>query len=135
MIKPSLSEEARGVIHVSISEPTERRKVLLEVALEAIQVLKRFERLKKLRREQELYRKGFLKTMREISAETKEMEEMLPQIRLHEEKPPDAAPASPKAPPTPTVVKRAPPPKPRKFTEVDKLEDDIKRIKEKLASL
>ena len=63
MIKPSSNEEARGVIHVSISEPTERRKVLLEVALEAIQVLKRFERLKKLRRGQELYPKRVFKTI------------------------------------------------------------------------
>jgi len=119
------------VMHVGIEEPVQRRKEVLNIAIDAIQTLKDFEIEKKYSKEKSVYRKHFIQIVKELSNTIGEFREMMPAVHVHHPKEEAKEEEMPKA--KPIVVKK--PVKKRAKTHLDKLEDDISSLREKIAGL
>ena len=120
------------MMHVGIEEPVQRRKEVLKIAIDAIQILKDFEIEKKYNKEKSVYRKHFIQIVKELSNTIREFREMMPAVHVHPPKEEEKEEEKPKAKPI-VVVKK--PVKKRAKTHLDKLEDDISSLREKIAGL
>jgi len=119
------------IMHVGIDNPQEWRKEILNTGVDAIQTLKAFEIHKKYNQEKSVYRKHFAQIIKELSTSIQEFRDMLPHI--HTPHMPHEKPSGPKVKIKATVkIKKAPV---RKKTHLDKLEDDISSLKDKIANL
>lgn len=119
-------------MHVGIEEPTQRRKEVLKIAIDAIQTLKDFEVRKKIESEKTIYRKHFIQIVKDLGQSIHEFKEMMPIIHtLHpEEKKEGIKPTAEeeiKSVEKP-IIKRT-------KTHLEKLEDDITYLRSKIANL
>ena len=119
-----------SVMHVGIEEPVQKRKEVLNIAIDAIQTLKEFEIHKKINREKAVYRRHFIQIVKELSASIQEFKEKIPVMHIHEEKKEEE---KPKEKAKVKIIKK--PVIKRSKTHLDKLEDDISSLRDKIASL
>jgi len=119
------------VMHVGIESPVERRKEILNIAIDAIQALKDFEMSKRILKEKSIYRKEFIKIITDLNEGIQHFKNNLPAMHAtpaHEEKRKDVKVE--KKEDMRRIVK-----KPFKRTHMDHLEDDIALLREKIARL
>ncbi len=114
-------------MHVMISKPSESRKEILQSNIDVIRLLKVYEKLKLIRKEKLLYANYIKKGMKELKPLMQHLFESLPEVKLEEKE---------------RKIKRLEKEekeiieKPSKTTmELDKLEQDIKRLQEKISKL
>lgn len=121
------------IMHVGIERPVERRKEILNIAIDIIQVLKEFEISRRIRREKDVYRKEFVKIIGELNNHVQKLKDTMPAMHIpypHEggreevelERIKEVKP----------VVKKS---FAKRKTHMDELEDDIIRLREKIARL
>ncbi len=122
-----------SVMHIGISNPEEKRKQILECAVDALQTLKDYEEYKKTRKEILIYRKNFVKVFKELAKEVKGFKELLPV--LHEPKKKKETHSSSEEPKeiqekAKRIIKTR-----KGKTNLDKLEQEIQDLRNKIASL
>lgn len=119
-----------SIIHVGIEYPNEKRKNLLKSAIHTVELLKRYEKFKKLKQEKEMHFKEVRKTKKEIKVLFGQMKELMPVIEIpKEEVKKETIPIIPK----PKTVTKKPSIKISKQTE--KLERDLQALKDRIARL
>lgn len=119
------------VMHVGIEEPVQKRKELLNIAVDTIQTLKDFEVHKKISRENAVYRKHFIQAIKEINQAIHDFKERIPAMHIPHPKEEKKEGPKEKAPKI-AIIKK---PVKRSQTHLDKLEDDISSLKDKIANL
>lgn len=112
-------------MHVGITQPTFYRKEILNSALDIIQVLKNFEKIKLIRKEKEVCKREFKRVIKELNVLLERAKTELPTIRI-KEKPVERIEKKEK------VIEME---KPSVSPEMRKLETDLSKIQEKLARL
>ena len=119
----------QDIMHVGIEYPHQNRKDLLNVAVDAIQVLKEFELHKRVNKEKDVYRKNFIHVVKELSIAIHEFKEKVPyeEVAMKKEKKEPGKPVKEK--PKKVAIKKIP------KTHLDKLEDDIASLRSKIESL
>ena len=120
-------------MHVGIEQPIQKRKEILSLAIYAIEALKGVEMGRKMNKEKEIYKKNFIQVVKEINDGIQEFRDTLPAVqmpRLKEEKKEEVEKPK-KEEVTPAAVKK---PLKRK-THMDDLEDDLARLRDKIARL
>ena len=120
------------VMHVGIEQPAERRKEILNIAIDAIQALKEFELSRKISKEKDIYRKEFIRTVTELNDTIQQFKDGMPAVHVihpHEEEKEEANPEK-KEEFRPIVKKPV-----KKKTHLDELEDDISRLRERISRL
>lgn len=122
------------IMHVGIEEPTERRKEILNIAIDTIQALKEFEIHRKTLREKDVYRKKFVSVVKDLSTFIQEFKDLMPVAHVphpaaETEKKEEAKPEETK----PVIVKK--PVVKKSKTHLDELEDDLARLREKISRL
>lgn len=120
------------VMHVGIENPTERRKEILNVAIDAIQTLKEFEMSRKTSKEKDIYRKEFILIVKELNDTIQQFKDCMPAVHVtppHQEEKEEIRPEK-KEEAKPVVKKPV-----KKKTHMDELEDDLARLKERIARL
>lgn len=115
-------------MHVGIEEPVQKRKEVLNVAIDSIQALKGFELYKRINKEKDVYRKHFIQVIKELSIAINAFKEHMPPLYVHKEEEEKAEEQA-----KPVVIKKQPPKKPK--THFDELEDDLRVLKEKISRL
>lgn len=118
------------VMHVGIEEPVQRRKDVLKIAIDAIQTLKDFEIQKAYKREKAVYRKHFIQVIKNLSNAIEEFRELMPTVHVHHPKEGKEEKIKPKI--ESIIIKK---PVRKAQTHLDKLEDDIADLREKIAGL
>lgn len=119
------------IMHVGIEDPVQKRKELLSTAVDTIQALKDFEICKKYSKEKDVYRKHFVQVVKELSIAIHEFKEKIPV--MHAPHPEKKEAAKPMEKPTIAIIKK--PVIRRSKTHLDKLEDDIASLRDKIANL
>ncbi len=120
------------IMHVGIEHPAERRKEILNIAIDAIQALKEFEMSRKISKEKDIYRKEFIRIVTELNDTIQQFKDDMPAVHAthpHEEEKGEVKPGK-KEEFRPIVKKPV-----KKKTHLDELEDDIIRLREKIARL
>jgi hypothetical protein len=132
-----IKEQKPQIMHVGIEEPREKRKEVLNCAIDTLEILKRYERFKKLRKEKD-YAKNELKTIvKDIKTLFKEIQELMPHVefpkehKVEQEKPIVVVPR-PQPKIEHVVMKR---PEIKKDTVREKIERDIQDLRDKVARL
>lgn len=118
------------VMHVGIEEPVQKRKEVLNVAIDAIQALKGFEMHKRVNKEKDVYRKHFIQVIKELSIVIQEFKGHMPPLYVHKE---EEEAEKPEEKAKPIIIKKPVQKKPK--THFDELEDDIRVLKEKISRL
>ncbi len=119
-------------LFVVVNSPVEIRKGILESSREMIQSLQRYEKFKMIRADKHHEIAKMRELTKDIVKDIAKLRNMLPK---------DVKPKHVKKPvvkkvvKTPVKKKPVPPPKPKRKTELDKLEDELKDIESKLGSL
>ena len=126
-----MAEEKEGIYFVGLEEPDEMRRYLLESARDAVDILKKFERLKSVRSEKIREIEKLKSDMREISKLVAKLRSELPKTKLRvklraHEKVVEKKVVKKKEN---TVTKK------KEMTELDKLESELNAIEGKLKSL
>ena len=121
---------AQSIMHTCIQEPKYTRKEMLTLVINIIQILKKYEKLKLIRKEKDIYSKNFLGVIKELNDLNLQLHESLPKI--HEERPEIKKPSG-------SVIsskneRKIVPEKPI-TPEYGKLEEDIARLREKLSGI
>ncbi|MDP2906935.1 MAG: hypothetical protein Q8O03_03255 [Nanoarchaeota archaeon] len=120
------------VMHVGIEQPAERRKEILNIAVDAIQSLKDFEMSRKIRKEKDIYRKEFIRIVTELNDTIQQFKDDMPAVHVthpHEEEKKEVK-LEKKEEFRPIVKKPV-----KKKTHMDELEDDIARLRERISRL
>lgn len=120
------------VMHIGIERPVERRKEILNIAIDTIQALKEFEMSRKISKEKDIYRKEFIRIVKDLNDTIQQFKDGMPAVHVahpHEEGKEEVKQEK-KEEFRPIVKKPV-----RKKTHLDELEDDIARIREKIARL
>ncbi len=120
------------VMHVGIEQPIERRKEILNIAVDVIQALKEFEMSRKISKEKDIYRKEFIRIVKELNDTIQQFKDGMPSVHVthpHEEGKEEVKPEK-KEEFRPIVKKPV-----KKKTHLDELEDDISRLREKISRL
>lgn len=120
------------VMHVGIEQPAERRKEILNIAIDAIQSLKEFEMSRKISKEKDIYRKEFIRIVTELNDTIQQFKDGMPAVHVihpHKEVKEEVGPEK-KEEFRPIIKKPV-----KKKTHLDELEDDIARIREKISRL
>lgn len=118
------------IIHVGIAEPKEKRKEILSITIDTIQLLKKYERYKKIQKEKNLYRTNLTKNIKQLNTMLKGFEKMIPEVQ--EQSKPIEQPKITKQ----TIAKKKAVKIPiKKKKEFSKLESDIVSLKSKINEL
>jgi hypothetical protein len=135
-----MKEKKPSVMHVGIEEPNEKRKEILDSAINTIELLKSYERLKKLKREREIAKKEIKTIAKEIKYLFSETEELMPHVELTKEPPKRV-----EAPPRPPVIREKPkekaavskprPPEVKIDPHTEKLERDLQELRDKISRI
>lgn len=118
------------IMHVGIEEPVKWRKEILGTAVDTIQALKEFELHRKVNKEKDVYRKHFVQVIKELSQAIQEFKGAMPLIHI-----PHMPEEGKKEEVKPEKIEIKKPVIKRKKTHIDKLEDDISYLREKIARL
>jgi len=116
------------IMHVGIENPSDKRRKLLNIAVDNIQALKAFEAHKELLKEKDAYRQSFIKIIQELSKSIKEFKETMPAVHVPEMMREERKEIRIE----PIEIKK---PVSRKKTRLEELEDDINRLKNKISTL
>jgi len=119
------------VMHVGIEQPTERRKEILNIAIDAIQALKEFEMSRKISKEKDIYRKEFIRIVTDLNDTIQQFKDGMPAVHVthpHEEM--EEVKPEKKEEFRPIAKKPV-----KKKTHMDELEDDISRLRERISRL
>lgn len=124
----------KEIMHVAIEQPVEKRREVLSSAIDTIQMMKNYERLKQMQKEKDVYRKEFKNIIKEVSILVKELKEKLPKVEEKiqqikkgpEQKAIAPAPKKPKEEKKVIEVHRRPD---------DKFEAEMKLLREKITKL
>lgn len=121
----------KEIMHVNIENPVEQRREVLSSVIDSIQMLKNYERYKQMQQEKDIYRKEFRNIIKELNIIMKELQDKLPVIEeeiKHK-----------------VAVKKTVPQKQQKVVEeapkhivvkkVDKFEEEMKLLREKIKKL
>jgi hypothetical protein len=122
------------IMHIGIEHPAQRRKEILNIAIDAIQALKDFEMSRKVSKEKDVYRKQFIQVVKELNDNIQVFKEGMPVLHMfhpHEEEKEEVGPEKLEEP-KPIVKKPA---KKKTQTHLDALEYDIARIREKISRI
>ena len=132
-----IKEQKSQIMHVGIEEPSEKRKEILNCAIDTLEILKRHERFKKFRKEKDSAKNELKITIKDAKVLFKEIEELLPNVELpkedraEREKPMAVVPRTrPKI--EHVTMKR---PELKKDTIRDKIERDIQELRDKVSRL
>ena len=121
-------------MHVGIEEPNEKRRYMLNSAIDIIELLKKYQRFKKIRKEKGIRRREFSITMKEIRDLFKEIEEMLPVVEEQQE--PKKIKVSVVKKPEPVkeevVIKK---PVVKRDPRMGKLEKDLQALKDRISKI
>lgn len=120
------------VMHVGVEQPVERRREILNIAIDTIQALKEFEMSRKISKEKDIYRKEFIRIIKELNDGIQQFKDSIPTVHIvhpHEEGKEEVKPGK-KEEFRPIVKKPI-----KKKTHLDELEDDIARLREKISKL
>src|SRR3989344_5393985 len=112
------------LMHVMVSQPNQSRRSLLQSNIDIIRILKGYEKLKIIKKERLLYANYIKKEVKELNTLVENLYENLPHVRqerhIEQEKE--------------SKKKQKVKEKPRN-TELDRLEQDIKKLQDKINSL
>jgi len=122
------------IIHVGIKEPKQHRKEILNFSIDIIQLLKKYERHKKLNKEKNLYRTHLMKNIKQLNNLLKGFHKMMPQVAIQEPRPKVVIQKVSKKAIKKAVKKKNARVK-SKNKELDKFENDIASLKSKISSL
>ncbi len=128
-------KEEKAEMHVGLEQPDQRRKEILNSAISTIEILKRYESFKKVKKEKELYKKELRKASREIKTMLKELDDMMPYLEIPREEHKEPRKI---IRPIKVVVKKKPKPvmKPlKKDQHLEKLDRDLQELRSKIAKL
>ncbi len=79
--------EAKNVVFVRLEDPDGKRKAVLGSAITIIEVLKGYEKLRRLRREKGLAKRELKMIFKDIKRLLEELEEIMPTLKITEEIP------------------------------------------------
>ena|SRR3989344_4101283 len=114
------------LMHIMIPRPHSSRKEILQCNIDVIRFLKVYERLKLIRKEKLLYNNYIKKEMKELNGTMQRLFESLPEVKIEErEKRKEKLEKKERE-----IIE-----KPARSAELDKLEQDIKNLQEKINSL
>ncbi|MEM4244718.1 MAG: hypothetical protein QXR60_00740 [Candidatus Nanoarchaeia archaeon] len=128
-------KEEKAEMHVGLEQPNERRKEILSSAISTIEILKRYESFKKIKKEKELYKKQLRKTNKEIKTMFKEVNEMMPHMEIVKEERKEPKKITPQVK---VAVKKKPEiiVKPvKKEKHLEKLNRDLEELRSKIERL
>jgi len=119
--------EANTPMFVGIEEPSEKRKHVLNSAIETIEILRGYERFRKLRRESGIHKNDLRVLMKEVKLLFNEIGELMPTVELpkEEEKKQEIKPKQERV-----VIKPV-----KKQHHLTKLEMDLQSLKDKIAKI
>jgi len=144
------SKDKKNVFYVGIKDPIEIRRSLLESSKEIVQLMQDFERFKDIREQKFLLKEELKKDIAAIQKMMKALKKAVPKTELrvrlmheHEEyeeellKPKKKSKKSKKSKTSKksSTKKAKPVEKKKPVTELDKLEDELRKIEEKLGNL
>ena len=127
---------SNSVMNVGIEEPAKHRKEILNIAIHTIQALKGFELLKGINKEKAVYKRHLTQVIKDLDKSIQEFKAMLPAVHVPhpKEEKKEAVVTEPEKKVEVEVVKK-PVIKRKPKTELDKLEDDIASLRDKIANL
>jgi len=132
-----MKEPKKPEMHVALEEPNEKRRDVLNSAIETIELLKRYEKFKKIKKEKDIRRRELGIIMKEMKTLFSEITEMLPVVETPTEAPRrEPIKAAPMKKPEPVKEKiefRRPIEK--KDPHMEKLEKDLQALKDKIARI
>jgi len=77
---------ADEIIHVGIKEPKQHRKEILSLTVDIIQLLKKYEKYKKIEKEKNLYRIHLTKNIKQLTTTLTKFQTMIPQVHMREKR-------------------------------------------------
>lgn len=132
-------KEAKNVMHVGLERPTEMRRGVLNSAIGTIELLKRYEKVKKIKKSKDAHKKELRILFKDIKTLFKEIEEVMPAIELPREEPKRVE----RVEPVKVVVKKKLKMKPSVFKpmkiekdeHMERLDRDLQALRDKIAKL
>jgi len=124
-------------MHVGIQDSKKWKKEILKLGINTIQILKSVELHKKFIKEKDVHRKKFIQLIEELSQDIQEFKKMLPSVKPNITKPkkeakPEKEEIEQKAE---IMIIKKPKKRTKKKTEVEKLENDIASLRDKIAKI
>lgn len=131
--KKIIPKEKGHEFFVSISDPSQIRLFLLETTKKALESMRLFQTIKEIRKQKIQEKTKLRKQVKDITSMIRQVKLVMPHVNLPTEEVKPVVKEKPKVKVVQPVIIEQPKPQPR--TEIDRIEDELTEIENKLAGL